>query len=296
MDLQAELTRVSRVVEDALSAVFREIDPDYSELAEAESYSLLAGGKRIRPFLVLETCALLGGSEENALPLALAIEMVHTYSLIHDDLPSMDNDVLRRGKPTCHVKFGEDIALLAGDGLLTRAFLTVAASAHLSDKQRVNAVRLLAEAAGDDGMLAGQVMDARAERETPSINTLLKLHAHKTGALIRASCMLGAIAAGLDPDASDDRIRALETYSGSIGLAFQVVDDILDRTGDESTLGKPIGSDAENGKTTFLSFMTVGEAERYAVELTDRAVTAISDFDGSGILTALAYYLCNRRN
>lgn len=293
-NVKTALEESAALISKELLRAFPDADPDFSELQGAELYSLLAGGKRIRPFLVLETCKLFGGSEENALPLALAVEMVHTYSLIHDDLPSMDNDILRRGKPTCHVKYGEANALLAGDGLLTRAFLEIASAEHLTPECRVHAVRLLAEAAGDRGMLAGQVMDTRAETTTPSEDILLKTHHLKTGELIRVSCLLGALAAGVLPNESDPRIRAITSYSDSIGIAFQVIDDILDRTGNEISLGKPIGSDKENGKTTFLSFMSVEDAERYAVALTDSAVTAISDYDRDGLLTSLAYYLCDR--
>lgn len=298
MDIQAELARVARLIADGLTNAFPQNDPDFSELQDAELYSLLAGGKRIRPFLVLKSCALLGGSEQDALPLALAMEMVQTYSLIHDDLPSMDNDDLRRGKPTCHKKFGEATALLAGDALLTRAFLLIASSESLSEETRVSAIRILASAAGDFGMLAGQVMDIRAEKNVgvPSERTLLKLHAHKTGALIRGSCMLGAVSAGVLPSSNDPRLKALSTYADRIGLAFQVIDDILDQTGDEASLGKTVNSDRTQGKTTFLSFMSVEDAERYAVELTTQAVDAISELDRDGTLTALAYYLCDRKH
>lgn len=296
MDISKELSRTAKQISDGLKSVFPGVDSDYAELLTAEIYSLLAGGKRIRPFLVLKTCSLFGGNEANALPLAYAIEMVHTYSLIHDDLPCMDNDILRRGQPTCHVKFSESTALLAGDGLLTRAFETIATADSLSAECRVAAVRVLSEAAGDSGMLAGQMMDIRAESERPTEEILLKLHLLKTGAMIRAACLLGVIAAEIIPSKDDPRVKAILAYSEAIGLAFQVIDDILDQTGDEALLGKPLGSDAAEGKTTFLSFMSVEDAERYAVELTDRAVTAISDYDHDGVLSALAYYLCDRKN
>ena len=295
MDLGLELRRVADLISAELGRFFAEKDPDFAELHEAEEYALLAGGKRIRPFLVLKTCSLLGGCERDAVPLALAIEMIHTYSLIHDDLPCMDNDVLRRGKPTCHVRFGEANALLAGDGLLTKAFEVVASARSLPSDLRIAAVRILAEASGDCGMLAGQVMDARAEKIAPSEETLLRLHRLKTGALIRAACLLGAVAAGIGPNSEDPRIAAVLQYSENIGIAFQVIDDILDQTGDEATLGKPIGSDRANGKTTFLSFMDLKEAERYAVELTESAVCAIREYDKDGLLSDFAYYLCNRR-
>ena len=162
MDIRAELLRVADRIRSAFELQFANPDPDFSELWDAELYALSAGGKRVRPFLTLKTCTLFGGREEDAVPLALALEMVHTYSLIHDDLPCMDNDDLRRGKPTCHIKFGEANALLAGDGLLTRAFACIVGAEALSAQQRILAVKVLSEAAGDSGLLAGQVMDARA--------------------------------------------------------------------------------------------------------------------------------------
>lgn len=296
MNIETELSRIANLINDGLKKAFPQNDPDFSELQNAELYSLLAGGKRIRPFLVLKSCSYFGETEETALPLAIAIEMIQTYSLIHDDLPCMDNDDLRRGKPTCHKKFGEGTALLAGDALLTRAFETIASTASLSFEARVYATQILASAAGDTGMLAGQMMDLSAQRETLSVETLIKLQAHKTGALIRASCLLGAVAAGLTPNENDPRLKALLIYADRIGLAFQVIDDILDRTGEESVLGKNIGSDAEQGKMTFLSFMDVKDAEQFATQLTVQAVDEISEFDTSGILTALAYYLLNRKH
>ena len=296
MDIFCELSHIATLVNTEFDRLFSEFDRDYEELQKAELYALLAGGKRIRPFLTLKSCSIFGGSEDKALPLALALEMVHTYSLIHDDLPCMDNDNLRRGKPTCHIQFGEATALLAGDGLLTRAFLMIATADVLSAAERALAVRILSEAAGDSGMLAGQMMDSYAEENAISFETLLKLHRNKTGAMIRAACLLGALAAGMDPYSDDPRMKALICYSENIGIAFQIIDDILDRVGDETVLGKPIGSDSENGKTTFLTFMTVEEAERFAVELTDRAVSAVSPYDKEGVLTGLAYYLCDRKS
>lgn len=296
MNIEAELSRTANLINDGLKSAFPPNDPDFSDLQNAELYSLLAGGKRVRPFLVLKSCSYFGGTEEAALPFAVAIEMIQTYSLIHDDLPCMDNDDLRRGKPTCHKKFGEGTALLAGDALLTRAFETIASAASLSFQARVYATRILAGAAGDTGMLAGQTMDLSAEHKTLSVETLIKLQAHKTGALIRAACLLGAVAAGLTPDENDPRLKALLIYADRIGLAFQVIDDILDRTGEESILGKSVGSDAEQGKTTFLSFMDVKEAEQFAAQLTVQAVDEITEFDTSGFLTALAYYLLNRKH
>ena len=294
MHITDELTKTAELVEAALQERLSSYGTDFTVLRDAERYSLMAGGKRIRPFLLLKTCELFRGDPLSAMPLALAVEMVHTYSLIHDDLPCMDNDDLRRGKPTCHKQYGEANALLAGDGLLTEAFFTIAAAEQLPSSLRTEAVLRLAEAAGDRGMLLGQVMDTYAEAHAISYEQLLDLHRHKTGAMISVSAALGARAAGVDVD--DPRFRAILDYSENIGIAFQVIDDLLDVTGNEAELGKPIGSDRESGKTTFLSFMTVKEAEQFAVELTENAVRAIEDYDRDGLLTSLAYHLCNRRS
>jgi geranylgeranyl diphosphate synthase type II len=259
-------------------------------LKEAQDYSLMAGGKRIRPFLVLEVCHMLGGDENNALPLACAIEMIHTYSLIHDDLPCMDNDDLRRGKPTSHKAFGEAMAILSGDGLLTDAFMLAASLPEAERAQQ--AVRVLAEAAGSMGMVGGQVMDLEGETRQLSPEELLQLHAQKTGALIRAAVWLGAIAAG--ECCGSPVWKALTTYAERIGLAFQVVDDVLDVTADATLLGKSKGKDQAVNKTTFLTYDTVDEAKAYAARLTDEAVATVAPIDRDGSLQALAEYLANR--
>ena len=259
-------------------------------LKEAQDYSLMAGGKRIRPFLVLEVCNMLGGDENDALPLACAIEMIHTYSLIHDDLPCMDNDDLRRGKPTSHKVFGEAMAILSGDGLLTDAFMLAASLPQAERAQQ--AVRVLAEAAGSMGMVGGQVMDLEGETRQLSPEELLQLHAQKTGALIRAAVWLGAIAAG--ECCGSPVWKALTTYAERIGLAFQVVDDVLDVTADATLLGKSNGKDQAVNKTTFLTYDTVDEAKAYAARLTDEAVATVAPIDRDGSLQALAEYLANR--
>lgn len=259
-------------------------------LKEAQDYSLLGGGKRIRASLVLESCRLLDGDETSALGFACALEMIHAYSLIHDDLPCMDDDDLRRGKPTSHKVFGEATAILAGDSLLTDAFLV--ASSQPDEQAALRAVRVLARAAGSMGMVGGQLMDLRGESEQLSMQTLCLLHARKTGALIRAAVHLGAIAAGCDEQS--DTWRALTTYADRIGLAFQVIDDILDVTADPILLGKSKGKDKKENKTTFLTYYTVEEARDYARRLTDEAITAVAPLDSKGILKALALYLAER--
>lgn len=255
-------------------------DPRDPVLAHAMRYSASSGGKRIRPTLVLEVCRMLGGRVEDALPLACAIEMIHTYSLIHDDLPCMDDDTERRGKPTCHVVFGEANALLAGDGLLTYAFET-AVSGDLPPMLQVEAVRLLAKMAGPQGMVGGQVIDLIGDQERLDYETLTRMERMKTGCLIKCACLLGAIAAGRSVERGGDEIEALVTYAESVGLAFQIEDDILD-AGEEAV------------KTTFLTFMTVPEAREKVNELTACALKAIGGFPENGILSRLAVYLAGR--
>ncbi len=281
-------------MEEVLSDLLSGTDADYGRLFEAERYSVLGGGKRIRPFLVLEFCRMFGGDEKAALPFAAAIELMHCFSLIHDDLPCMDDDQLRRGKPTNHVVFGEAMALLAGDSLAIRSLGTAAENAHVSSAAALAAVRALGRAAGADGMIGGQVMDLWGEENPLTIEQLRKLHACKTGALIRVAALLGCLAAGLEE--GDPRIAAADAYASGIGLAFQIVDDMLDCIGSEALLGKPIGSDAEQGKTTFLAFMSLDEAARYAADLTACAKEAIADYPGSEILLALADYLLERQS
>ena len=276
----------------ALAEYYSESDEDLSLILDAEAYSLFAGGKRIRPFLVLEFCRMFGGKVEDALPFACAIEMIHTSSLIHDDLPCMDDDDLRRGKPTNHKVFGYANALLAGDALLMRAFETLA-TAPVPDSAIRKATAALASAAGDFGMIGGQIMDVNNKVvEGSDIEKLKKLHRKKTGALISCSALLGCIAANLEWN--DKRTAAAMKYAENVGLTFQIIDDILDVVGNEGALGKSIGSDAELGKTTFMSYYSVDEARAIASELTAEAVSAIAEFDGSDALTDFAVYLLER--
>ncbi len=280
------------LVERALAEYYSESDEDLSLILDAEIYSLFAGGKRIRPFLVLEFCRMFGGDVQAALPFACAIEMIHTSSLIHDDLPCMDDDDLRRGKPTNHKVFGYANALLAGDALLIRAFETVS-TAPVSDSAIRRAVAAIASSSGDFGMIGGQIMDVNNKvNEGTDIEKLKKLHRKKTGALISCSALLGCIAADLEWD--DERTVAAMKYAENVGLTFQIIDDILDVVGNEGTLGKNIGSDAEMGKTTFMSYYSVDEARALAASLTEEAVSAISGFDASKVLTDFAVYLLKR--
>lgn len=262
------------------------------KMLEAMRYSVKNGGKRIRPMLTLEFCRMCGGSVEAALPLACAIEFIHTYSLIHDDLPCMDDDDMRRGKPSSHIKFGEANALLAGDSLLTFAFQTAGEAKELPADAVAKAVSLLARAAGCAGMIAGQVQDLENENKTTvSVEDLRRVDILKTGELIRCACGLGCIAAGADKK----KLEASRVYAENLGIAFQIVDDILDVTSDEATLGKPIGSDAENCKNTYVSLLGLNEAQRIAAELTDKAIEALGVFgDEAEFLISLSEKLLSR--
>ncbi len=284
----ASVDKLLRVLLDAPEAAESE-----RALWQAMAYSAMAGGKRIRPFLVLEVTRVLGGRQEEAIYYATALEMIHTYSLIHDDLPCMDNDDLRRGKPTCHKVYGEATALLAGDGLLTRAFELVANAPGILPLRKCHAVAILAEAAGAAGMIGGQQMDLAAEGQEISYETMVTIHEKKTCALLIAACRLGALASGQRGGDAED---ALATYGMGIGRAFQLIDDILDVTSTKEVLGKDIGSDQKNRKTTYLSFMPIETAEDLAVAITDRAKEAVAPYDKDGALAELADYLTKRKH
>lgn len=278
------------LVEAALTAFFAE--HKQTTLYRAMEYSTMCGGKRIRPFLVLEFCRMFGGSDTAAMPYACALEMIHTFSLIHDDLPCMDDDDLRRGKPTNHKVFGEATALLAGDALIFSAIECAMQNAYTDAENKLRAVRELATAAGADGMCEGQMLDISGEEKRLSFEELLTLHAHKTGALLRVAARLGAIAAGADADA----VQAADAYGAGIGLAFQIIDDILDAYGSAEELGKPTGSDAKNEKTTFLTHMDASEARQYAARVTEEACAAIRGYANADMLCTLAEYLLHRTN
>lgn len=292
--IRERLAENAALTEAALAEYLSEQDVDFAEELEAERYSLLARAKRIRPTLVLEFCRLFGGKDAQALPFACAVEMIHTYSLIHDDLPCMDNDDLRRGRPTCHKVYGEATALLAGDGLLTRAFGVLASNTAVDAACVQAAVAALSRAAGSFGMIGGQVMDLAGEKKQLSLEALKKLHANKTGAMIAVSAKLGCLAAGV-PE-GDARMEAALTFAKGIGLVFQIVDDVLDVIADANELGKPIGSDAENQKTTFLTYYTTAEALAMADEITQTAKAALDGIPGAEALLELADYLVSRKN
>lgn len=262
-------------------------------MLEAMAYSLKNGGKRIRPMLVLEFCRLCGGDFKKALPFALGVEMVHTYSLIHDDLPCMDDDDVRRGKPSNHKVYGEANALLAGDALLTLAFETVLSAEEISGEAKARAGLELAKAAGCSGMIAGQVMDLANESKEASLDEIKATERLKTGRMISVSGLIGCLVAGAD----EEKIIAADKYCRNIGLAFQIVDDILDVTSDVETLGKPIGSDSVNGKSTFVSLLGLEESASFAKKLTNEAKEALDIFGSEGeFLAELADRLLSRKN
>ncbi len=264
-------------------------DRPYGQLQEAMRYSLLAGGKRVRPVLTCAFAELFGGEWEKAVPLGCALELIHTYSLIHDDLPCMDDDDLRRGKPTCHKVYGETLAVLAGDALQPEAFAILAAAEGLSAQQRIDAVAVLARAAGGDGMVAGQVLDL--DGKCRSREQVELLHSLKTGAMIAAAAELGCVAANAAPE----QRQAARDYAWEVGLAFQIRDDMLDVIADQTEFGKPIGSDREEGKTTFVDLIGLDGCEREVAACTGRAKAALSDFPGNGFLLELADQLAERR-
>lgn len=263
------------------------------QVMEAMRYSALGGGKRLRGAFVLEFCRISGGDVQAALPYACAIEMIHAYSLIHDDLPCMDNDDMRRGKPSCHRAFDEATALLAGDGLLNRAFETAVseeAAGRLDAARVLRLTRELAGAAGFYGMIGGQCIDLAYDGRVPDLATLNELIALKTGALIRVACRMGCIAAG----ASEAQIAAADTFAARLGLAFQIRDDMLDVEGDASVLGKATHADERQGKTTYPALLGMEACRQEVDRLTGEAVEALDQFADREFLTELAWSLTSR--
>lgn len=290
MDHLQEYERLRGLVNGALEDCFLHGNkPDV--LKDAMRYSLLAGGKRIRPILMLAFCRASGGSEAECLGAACGIEMLHTYSLIHDDLPCMDNDDLRRGRPTCHKAFGETNAVLAGDALQAEAFLHVLRSSPDPERNAAMAA-VLAEAAGADGMCAGQYLDTSLEGQPLTVDELRRIHSLKTGALLRAACVMGVACAG----GTAEQVDAAADFAMHLGLAFQIRDDVLDRISSTEELGKPVGSDEAEGKTTFYSLLGEAECERLVREHTALAGTALSRaFDDTSFILWLAERLAVRK-
>jgi geranylgeranyl diphosphate synthase type II len=279
----------------ALQLVFPKDWDIPATLLEAMTYSMMAGGKRMRPILVIAAVEALGGSVEAAIPVACALEMIHTYSLVHDDLPAMDNDDYRRGKLTNHKVYGEDMAILAGDALLTHAFYSIIQSGKqygIASDQVLNIVEECSRYAGAAGMVGGQVLDMEGEQGLTSIEQLINIHNHKTSDLIVCSLRAGGHLAG----ASESQLQALEQFGRSIGLAFQIQDDILDVVGDEAKLGKPINSDEKMNKVTYPFFMGIEPSRQKVKQLTDQGKEAIlnAGFSNPERLIQLADFLMNR--
>ena len=295
MTLNERLTAYSKLVEQQLLTYIQpEEDKGQGIIYEACRYSAMAGGKRLRPALVLEFCRVCGGDQQAALPFACALEMIHTYSLIHDDLPCMDDDDYRRGRLTNHKVYGEATAVLAGDGLLNLAFETASDpknTAMVSAETQVQAIRALSRASGMDGMIGGQVLDMAAEETRISLDQLKTLQELKTGALIGVAAQLGCLIG----HASEEQMAAALEYARCIGLAFQIQDDILDIEGDAETFGKSIGSDAENGKSTYPSLLGLERCHELVHELSQQAVDALTPFTDAGILPELALSLADRQ-
>lgn len=287
MEFKQQYAAYQQAIEEYLNGIFT-ADKPYGRLQEAMRYSILGGGKRIRPVLTLEFARLGGIDWHLALPYACALELVHNYSLIHDDLPCMDDDDLRRGQPTTHKKFGETLAVLAGDALQPEAFRLIAEAPCMSDGSRVEAVRVLARACGADGMVAGQVLDTLYGIQTEE--QLKAMYRLKTGVMISGAAELGCVAADMP---ADMRAQAVE-FADQLGLAFQIRDDMLDVIGNADEFGKPIGSDKDEGKVTYVDRLGLDDCGKLVHELTEQAVSAVSDLDQDGFLTALAESLTER--
>lgn len=293
MDYQTQYAEYLALFTRVLQECCERYLPESSEVCRAARYSLLGGGKRVRAVLTLAACDLLGGDREAAANFAVAVEMLHAYSLIHDDLPCMDNDDMRRGQPSCHKAFDEATALLAGDVLQTEAFAVVA-NAPASPESCLRAARLLSAGAGSQGMVLGQELDLKYEAVAATEKQLRQIHHCKTGALINAAVQMGAAAAA----APQPACQALERYAYDLGLVFQIVDDVLDVTGSEAELGKPVGSDAQNGKTTFATLYGADGAMQLAEAINQANCAQLQQIFGekAAFLAALADQLLSRHS
>ncbi len=292
LDFAAYIADRTRLAQEALDRFTPTSETPPASLNEAIRYSLLGGGKRIRPLLCFAAAEAVGSTAEDVLPMAAALEMVHTFSLIHDDLPAIDNDDYRRGQLTSHKKFGESMAILAGDALHTLAFATIAQHQRSADPLAlVRVIALLAEASGTAGMVGGQVDDIYYERRPVTPEILRSIHERKTGALLNASLLCGAILCG----ATASQEEALHEYGNQVGLAFQIVDDILDVIGDDVTLGKPTGSDEKNDKATYPKLFGLEQSTRLAREAAEAAIATLADFDRKADpLRGFARYIVER--
>ena len=293
--LKAYLQDRQKIVEEALEHYLPGEDNIPADIYKAVRYSVFNGGKRIRPVLCLAAAEAVGGDLGQAIPVACALELIHSYSLIHDDLPSMDDDNFRRGKPTCHKVFGENIAILAGDALLTEAFVLLShvEKVRLSAERRLAVIQEIGQAAGINGMVGGQALDVLSGKSVPDENTLYEIHRRKTGALIVAAVKSGAIIF----NASKDKIQALAQYGINLGLAFQIADDILNVEGDRKLMGKETGSDAAHNKLTYPSLLGLDVAKEKLAKYIDAAIASLSGFDERARpLLVIARYIMERKS
>ena len=297
--LTQQLISIQQRIEQQLEQKLTALNIADEHLAKAMQYGLLSGGKRLRPFLLYATAEALGARFEQADSAAVAIEMIHSYSLVHDDLPDMDDDDLRRGKPTCHIVYGNANAILAGDGLLTAAFEVLANAEELSAEQRLQLIKILAQASGGSGMVAGQSTDLNHVNKAMSLAELEAMHRNKTGALIRAAVLMGAVCArstAISPMSAAQE-QALITYADAIGLAYQIWDDILDVEGDSSILGKSQGKDEANNKPTYPALLGLDGARKKALELVESAQQALTALNTtSAALDDFADYIISRNH
>ncbi|MDP3029775.1 MAG: polyprenyl synthetase family protein [Deltaproteobacteria bacterium] len=295
MDLKTYIAERRALVDQALDRYLPKEEGPAGEVMRAMRYSVFAGGKRVRPILCLAACEAMGGDIEQALPVACALECIHTYSLIHDDLPAMDDDDYRRGVPTCHKVFGEAMAILAGDGLLTFAFQLLSGVSHNAGRRKSNpleATQVIARAAGVHGMVGGQVVDMASEGKDADAGTVRYIHTHKTAALIAGSIQAGALIAG----GRRNKIESLGRYGEALGLAFQVVDDILDIEGDPKEMGKATGSDIRKKKATYPSVYGLEESRGIAGRLVEEAIDSLRGFGAEAEpLRAIAHYILDRK-
>lgn len=293
MNIKERLADYAEMVEEELYRYLPETECLQKSVITAARYSLSAGGKRIRPALVMEFCRVCGDDPETALPVACAIEMLHTFSLIHDDLPCMDNDDMRRGKPSCHKAFGEATAVLAGDALAMLPYQIIAEAGlrrKLPHDVSLKLIKLLGELSGVWGMIGGQTVDLENEGKQPDVSVILEMYRMKTGALLEFCCRAGCITAG----AGAEKQLAAGSYGQRLGLAFQIIDDILDVTADEKLLGKPVGSDAEDGKYTYVTAVGIEKARERAAELTAQAKDCLAEFGDNEFLLELTDMLLER--
>lgn len=291
--MKNELKNLVAEIDKELNKYFTVSDCPHGIIYDAMKYSLFAGGKRLRPILMIKMCEMLGGDTKDVMPFACAMEMIHTYSLIHDDLPAMDNDDLRRGMPTNHIKFGEANAILAGDALLNKAFEIVSLYEGDYPQRAIRAINMLATSSGTEGMIGGQIIDIVNEGHEIELDLLRQLHLMKTGAIIRSACTIGALMGG----GSEEEIAAADEFAINLGTAFQIRDDILDVIADEEELGKPIGSDEENNKNTYVKLLGLERSKELVEEYSAKAKAALGIFgDKADFIVRLTDYLVNRTN